>query len=106
MRREAPGDDGAHRGLPEEVEHFCQREGLLGYLEHAYELIERHFGAVDDLRVGMQPDPETGDEWVSVEITVEDADDLLDHYESYTREWVASVPWPERVKILLAFYVV
>jgi len=92
--------------VAEDVQSFCEREGLLDYLRRAGDLVERGFPCVGASRVQVDRDPETGEEWVTVNLAVEGGGDLLERYDRYTRAWVAQVPWPQRSKIRLCFDVV
>lgn len=91
------------RQVSAEVAEFCRREGIAHYVAHAGELIARHFPSIHGHRVDVDRDPETHEQWVTVNISVDDSGHLLEYYDEYTRAWVAQVPWPERSKIRLCF---
>jgi len=90
-----------------DVLHFCRRERVLNYLPVALELIDQSFPSARALRVEVEHDPETGDEWLTLNFTVHgETDDILDQHDEYTDRWISAVPWPERDKICLCFDVV
>jgi hypothetical protein len=105
------------RGLPvrctlwgEEIDadvlDFCSRESLLDYLPLALELVGECFPSARALRVQVEQDPETDDEWLTLNFTVHgETDDILDQHDEYTDRWISAVPWPESDKICLCYEV-
>ena len=88
--------------VPDDVVQFCEREGVLDCLAITGTLIAKHFPAGKVLDVTVEQDPETGDEGVVIELGVPvSVEALLEQRHSYTRDFVASVPWPQRAKIHL-----
>ena len=83
---------------------FCLRNGIWQYLTVAIGLIEECFPSIRQLRLQTEEDPETGDEWLVLDITIEgEVDEVLDNYDNYTDRFVSSVPWPKRDKIRLSY---
>ncbi len=86
---------------------FCRRKGVLRHLRYAIRLIEECFPGARQLRLEVEQDPETDDEWLSLNFTVAgDITDVLDRYDEYTDRWVRAVPWPESDKICLCYHIV
>lgn len=77
------------------------------YLIKAISLAQKHFPMIMTLDVQSEQDPETGEEWTVLEITVEgDIEQILNCYDNYTDDWVTSVPWPFCEKVKLSFNIV
>ena len=44
----------------------------------------------------IEEDPETGEEWLSINVTVAGIiEEVLASYEQYTRQLISRVPWPQ-----------
>jgi hypothetical protein len=57
--------------------------------------------------MAVEEDPETGERWLLIAITVYgEVGEILEQYERYTEQWIAAVPWPERDKIRLSFNII
>jgi hypothetical protein len=85
---------------------YCLRYGLWQYLLTATTLIGQCFPSIHACRLRLEQEPETGEEWLVIEITLqEDVDEVLSSYDAYTDRWVTQVPWPERDKIRLVYNV-
>ena len=90
-----------------EARGFCVQEGILQYAEVAIGLVQHHFESIQNLALQLQEDPETGEKWAAVDVTIRgELDEILDAYDRYTGQWVASAPWPERDKIRLSYNIV
>lgn len=90
--------------VPQEILHFCSRQGILEYLPPAMELIEKSFPSIQGLHLEQEQDPETGEEWLTINFTLRgQPNEILDSYDKYTDEWVSLVPWPERDKVRMSF---
>lgn len=90
--------------LPPEVRPFCMKEGILNYVPVATDIIEQSFQQIDKIGMAVEEDPETGEGWLLIDITVYgEVGEILEQYERYTEKWVDAVPWPERDKIRLSF---
>jgi hypothetical protein len=93
--------------LPQALADFCLRHKIQGYVQVAIDLVKRHFQAVSEVHLQPEVDPDTGEEWLVVDLTTEgDIDEILACYDKYTNHWVSSVPWPERNKIRLSYDIV
>jgi len=93
--------------LPPEVRPFCIKEGILNYVPVATDIIEQSFQQIDKIGMAVEEDPETGERWLLIAITVYgEVGEILEQYERYTEQWIASVPWPERHKIRLSYNIV
>jgi len=93
--------------LPPEVRPFCMKEGILNYVPVATDIIEQSFQQIDKIGMAVEEDPETGEGWLLIAITVYgEVGEILEQYERYTEKWVDAVPWPERDKIRLSFNII
>lgn len=89
---------------PKEVEEFCEKEKILGFLDEAVKIVEMFFPEPSDFRFELEQDPENpDDEWVAIHFSTRgEVDEIVEAFNQYTHEWV-KIPWPERNKILLAY---
>jgi hypothetical protein len=86
---------------------FCSQQGTLPHLSVALDLIEACFSSIQNLCLQPEQDPETGEEWLVLDITIQgDEEQILDAYSRYTDRWISTVPWPERNKIRLAYNII
>lgn len=86
---------------------FCSRQGLLPYLPVSVELAKACFSSIQDLHLQQEHDPETGEEWLVIDIVIRgDEEQILNAYDRYTDLWVSAVPWPERNKIRLSYNII
>ncbi len=91
-------------GLSAEAEAAASRLEIKEHVPIALELVGKAFSGVKSLQFVPGKDPETDEEWLSLEITVEgDIDSVLEGYDAYTEEWVARVPWPYGNRIRLSY---
>lgn len=86
--------------LSEEVLQFCSHHRLFGYLQLAVKLVDECFASVVSVAVEKEYDPESEDEWLLLTAQLhEQVDTVLRQYDTFTRRFVSSVPWPHRNKI-------
>lgn len=86
--------------LSEEVLQFCSQHRLFGYLQLAAKLVDECFPSVVDVAVEKECDPESEDEWLLLTAQLhEQVESALSQYDTYTRHFINSVPWPQRNKI-------
>lgn len=86
--------------LSEEVLQFCSHHRLFGYLQLAIKLVDECFASVVSVAVEKEYDPESEDEWLLVTAQLhEQVEAALRQYDTFTRRFVSSVPWPQRNKI-------
>jgi len=82
-------------------------EDLKEYLMKAISLVYKHFSNVSMVDVQKEQDPETEEEWIVIEATVdEEIEQVLDEYDNYTTEWVSVAPWPERERIRFSYNII
>ena len=82
---------------------FCAEQSLINYLGSAEDLIKKHFPTVHEINFSTEYDPETPDRWVSADIKVSgEINQIIEWEDSFVKEWVNSVPYPEREKIRLS----
>jgi hypothetical protein len=92
--------------LSPDLQEFCARLGILEYLAVAVDLARKCFPLVGEPCVHPEQDPETGEEWLILDIRVRgEIDEVLDSYDLYTDLWISSVPWPEGEKIRLSYHI-
>ena len=90
--------------LSPEILQFCSRHEILPYLAVAIDLIEKSFPSIFNLKIYPEQDPETEDEWLLLDLTLQgEVDEVLDNYDAYTDRWICSVPWPQQEKIRLSY---
>ena len=93
--------------VSQEILHFCFRQGILKYLPTAIDLLGKCFPSIEDVHLEEEQDPETGEEWLTLNFTVRaQINEVLDKYDKYTYEWISLVPWPERHKIRLSYNII
>jgi hypothetical protein len=77
--------------LPEDVS-----AEILQLAPTALKLIESCFGDVQDIAASTESDPETGEFWLDLQLTLPaDPDDIADAYDRFVEVWVTAVPWPQ-----------
>ncbi len=82
---------------------FCAKRSLIKYLGLAEMLIREHFTTVRKISFSVEYDPETSDQWVIADIEVYgEIDQVIAWEDEFVKEWVATVPYPERNKIRLS----
>ena len=92
--------------VPEIIE-FCSRERITSYLSTAVNLVESSFPSTTGMKINLEKDPETGEEWLVLNVTIQgEVDEVLNNYDNYTIHWVSSVPWPECHKIRLSYNII
>lgn len=87
---------------------FCLRHGIQErYLQVAIDLATHCFPSIQEVSLQIEQDPETSEEWLVLEATVQgDVDEIIDQYEGYTDLWVSLAPWLERNKIILTYNII
>jgi len=79
--------------LSHDVVQFCSQKDIFPYLQTAIETIYDCFPSVKNLHVLSEQDPETDDEWLLIDVTLEgNVTEILDLYDEYTRRWVTLTP--------------
>ena len=90
--------------VPPEVVQFCIQERISKYVPVSVDIIERSFRNVVQTKMRVEEDPDTGEKWLMIAISVHGTvEDVLQDYDRYTESWVSAVPWPECHKIRLSF---
>jgi hypothetical protein len=86
---------------------YCAEHQLIQSLAFAEDLIRKHFAKIDRIRSYVEYDPETNDKWVSIDIEVfGNIDQVIEWEENFTKEWVASVPYPFREKLRFSYDII
>lgn len=100
QRTEQRGAERKGLVLSEEVLQFCSHHRLFGHLQLAAKLVDECFPSVVHVAVEKECDPESEDEWLLLTAQLhEQVESALRQYDTYTRRFVDSVPWPQRNKI-------
>ena len=74
------------------------------HLSTCISLVSKYFANAQNVDVQWEQDPEIEDNWISVEVTIEDEiDRVLDNYDNYTNEWITLIPWHEREQVRLSY---
>ena len=90
--------------LPADAAHFCARNDLLSYLEDAVRIASDSFHRLQDLKVVVEADPETGDEYAVIDVVVMGSlDSAMEQYRRYTEQWVRQAPACQQHLIRLVF---
>lgn len=90
--------------LTDEARSLSLQWQVSSYLQKALRLAQKTFSGLDGIVVTAEDDPETDEKWIAVSVQVKgNIQDVLDMYDTYTREYVESVPWPARDKIRLVY---
>ncbi len=93
------------RAIGRDVLRFCEQADVLEYLPVALQLVEQCFVSVRSLDVTLENDPDTGEEWASVNAQVAgDSEEILAGYDEYTDRWLSAVPFRDTDKIRLFYY--
>jgi len=97
------------RDLPEveitpEVSHFCTQKDISEYLKKALDIIYSSFPLIKQLNIFPEHDPETKEQWLLIDITLDGtADEILQYYDNYIDQWISSVPESVREFIRLSY---
>jgi hypothetical protein len=79
--------------LPAPVLTYCDQNRLLEPLQTALRLVERAFGPTAQPRVSLEPDPETDEEYLVIDVATNlPVDEAVGRKQEYTRLWVQAVP--------------
>jgi len=82
---------------------FCADHSGIKYLGLAEQLIKEHFPTVRKINFSLEYDPETSEKWVNADILVfGEIDQVIEWEDEFVKEWVATVPFPERTMIRLS----
>src|SRR5437868_4864432 len=77
---------------PQSVREFCQEYGLGAAIEATRDLVRTAFGT-DPASLRRENDPETREEWITVEIAARGSqEDVLAARKGFIQEWVRRVP--------------
>ncbi len=92
--------------LTPQVSEFCSQKGISEYLKTALNIINESFPPVRILHLLKEQDPETEEQWLLIDITVDGSiNDILEGYDHYVDQWVASAPESIRESIRLSYSV-
>lgn len=90
--------------FPAEVAQFCHRNHLLASLEGAVRLAGESFARLEELKVELESDPETGEEYLVIDMVARGTlDSVLEQHRRYTERWVAQAPAGRQQLIRLIF---
>lgn len=84
---------------------YCKENGIDGYIQIVKEIVENTFSNIKDIEMCIEEDPEIEEDYLLIKIRVEqEVKEALDSYERFVKEFVEEVPYPERNKIRLTYY--
>ncbi len=90
--------------LNQNIADLSIKKGLRQYLQTAFDIIYQSFPLIRKLRLLQEQDPETDEEWLLIDITVDgEIEEILDSYDDYVKKWVSSVPSSVRENIRLSY---
>lgn len=90
--------------LNQNIADFSIKKGLRQYLQTAFDIIYQSFPLIRELRLLQEQDPETDEEWLLIDITVDgEIEEILDSYDNYVKKWVSSAPSSIRENIRLSY---
>jgi hypothetical protein len=79
--------------IPVDVLEYCEQHGLLPHLHEAISLAESHFSPIKPVRVVLETDPESDEQRVMVESTVNlSPQQTVERYRALIGQWIALVP--------------
>jgi hypothetical protein len=88
-----------------EIDAFCLRLGVRKHVPIAIQIVEESFSSARELALEREQDPETGEEWLVLDLTISGGvDDFLREYDQFTEKKVRMIPWPEVLKIRLSWH--
>ena len=93
------------KNLGSDVISFCRRRNLTDSLMLALELVLRHMGPLSPIEVTVERDPESDEDWLTLDVKVEERD-VLERYMRYGDEWERSVGADQAGSIRLSFEVI
>jgi hypothetical protein len=86
---------------------FCANHSAIKYLGLAEQLIREHFPTVRRIDFSLEYDPETTEKWVDAEIRMPgEIDEIIELEDEFVKEWVATVPYPERTMIRFSYDII
>ena len=90
--------------LNQNIADLSIKKGLRQYLQTAFDIIYQSFPLIRKLRLLQEQDPETDEEWLLIDITVDgEIEEILDSYDDYVKKWVSLVPSSVRENIRLSY---
>ena len=90
-----------------DISDFCLKNNLLNYLRIAVDLIKDSFSKHKNISFSLEGDPETDEEWISLNIDVEgDIESIFEEYQNYNKNVIKNIPWPERDLIRLNYHLI
>lgn len=96
-----------HLHVDHKVMAFCTQHRLFDALSTVMHLLQCYFHKIQKALLQLEQDPESGEEKLIVDITLHgDIDEVLASYDTYTRQWVDAVPWPQRDYFRLSYDVI
>jgi hypothetical protein len=79
----------------DKVTDFSNKNGLKDHLEIAVSTVKKCFSKFQSLEIVYENDPETNEDWLCLETTIEgDIEQVLEEYQNYTKEVNSLIPWP------------
>ena len=90
--------------IPQDVQEFCTSHGLAGDLQTSVTLAREVFAPSSRVVVTLEGDPETGEEYIVVQVDVTMAvDEALRRNRGYTSRWIQAASEKGRENIRFLF---
>lgn len=90
--------------IPQDVERFCISRGILSDLHLAIRLAEETFPTIQEWQFAVEPDPETDDEAVVIDVRAPmPVDEAVERHWKFAEKWTVAASVPARGVIVLLF---
>ena len=82
---------------------FCAEGSLIKFLGIFEKLIKQHFLTVSCINFTVEYDPELEEKWISADTKISgEIEQVIKWEDSFIKDWVSQIPYPEREKIRLS----
>ncbi|MBI3273101.1 MAG: hypothetical protein HYZ53_29195 [Planctomycetes bacterium] len=104
LHEDAVGSDPSGLGPPTDVGEFMAQHGLTASAQVCLALVRSNFTDLLSSSLALREDPETGDRWIALEITLGGAtSSFMEAYLAYTREFLVAIPPALRPLLRLSY---
>ncbi len=92
--------------LDDDIRRFVRLHGLDGAIETSRELANDSFPGCA-ITIALESDPDAGDEWLVVEVSVHDIDEaeIIARFDEFMRAWIVAMPPEKRDHVALTYLV-
>lgn len=86
------------------VQTFCEKKGLADYAPLAVDLVKECIKLVDQPRLSVDINDDSGEEFLLLEFTVQSGGEpFRGDYNRLLQRWGQSVPWPQSLMVVFCF---